>query len=214
MKLFYFFFFLLVSSSAFSQKSNINFDEIKNEVQDSGSKYFYERLVFRFRYDPTVLDSLEMKHLYYGKFYTNYKGDPLSKEKSNFVKNFKQNNPTENIKIANDLLYKDPTDLEVLAIMLQVFTNQNEDSEEFGFRAMQLRRLIETILKSGSSEEQNLAFTVMSVPDEYVLAGFLKINLQNYKRDSKMTKDATFDRWKDGKKYLIFKVMHDAQPVE
>jgi hypothetical protein len=58
-------------------------------------------------------------------------------------------------------------------------------------------------------DDQNLAFTVMSIPDEYVLAGFLKIDLNTYKRASKMTDDATFDKWKNGNKYLIFKVIKD-----
>ncbi|MGS0747537.1 hypothetical protein [Halpernia sp. GG3] len=76
-----------------------------------------------------------------------------------------------------------------------------------------MRKLIETILKSGSTEDQTLAFTVMSISDEYVLAGFLKIDLNSYKRASEMSDDANFDQWRDGKKYLIFKVMNDLDPV-
>jgi hypothetical protein len=209
MKFLYILFFFYFSSCLYGQKSNINFDEIKTQVKDSSSKYFYERLVFRFRYNPTMLDSLEMKHLYYGKFYTKYKSNPINLDKVDFLKNFKSTDDAVNLKIGNELLYKDPTDLEILAIMLQVYSKGKDDSEEFGLRAMQLRKLLETILKSGSMEDQNLAFTVMSIPDEYVLAGFLKIDLNTYKRASKMTDDATFDKWKNGNKYLIFKVIKD-----
>ena len=201
--------FLLFSASFSAQKNNINFGEIKTKVKDSSSKYFYERLVYRFRYNPSMLDSLEMKHLYYGKFNSQYKSNPFNFEKVNFIKNFKTADAAANLIIGNGLLYKDPTDLEVLAIMLQIYSKGKDDNEDFGLRAMQLRRLLETILKSGSLAEKNLAFTVMSVPDEYVLAGFLKINLNNYKRESKLESDATFDRWKYGKSYLVFKVMED-----
>ncbi|MGS0747536.1 DUF4919 domain-containing protein [Halpernia sp. GG3] len=132
MKVFHFLFFCLIFSATSAQKSNLNFKEIKTSLQDPNSKYFYERLVFRFRYDPTMLDSLEMKHLYYGKFYSKYKSGSLNMDKINFVKNFKSKEAAENIKIANNLLFKDPTDLEVLAILLQVYTNQNEDTVDFG----------------------------------------------------------------------------------
>ncbi|WP_417430442.1 DUF4919 domain-containing protein [Halpernia sp.] len=209
MKNFYLLLFCFFSLAFKAQKDKINFEEIKTNVQDSTSKYFYERIVFRFQYDPTLLDSLEMKHLYYGKFYSKYKRDGFNFDKFDFVKNFRSRDSEENIKKADQLLYKDPTDLEVLAIVLQVFSKENSDNREFGLRAMQLRRLLETILKSGSGEDENSAFTVMSVSDEFVLAGFLKINLHTFKRASKMTKDATFDRWKDGKKMLIFRIMKD-----
>ncbi|SFH83580.1 DUF4919 domain-containing protein [Halpernia frigidisoli] len=209
MKNFYIFLFFLIFSNSFAQKSTINFDDIKTNVNDSASKYFYDRLVYRFQYDPTMLDSLEMKHLYYGKFYSKYKSAPLNVDKLNFVKSFKKASLTENVKAADALLFKDPTDLEVLAILLQVYSRESEEAADFGLRAMQLKLLIETILKSGTNDNENLEFTVMSIPDEYVLAGFLKVNLQTYRRSSKMAEDATYDRWKDGKKQLIFKVMQD-----
>ena len=210
MKYLYILILPLFFSISHAQKSKINFGEIKKEVQDSTSKYFYERLVYRFQYDPAVLDSAEIKHLYYGKFFTKNKLNPLSKEKLDFIDEFHKNSP-DIIPIANTLLFKDPADMEVLAVLLQIYSKQTEDSEEFGLRAMQLRRLLENVLRTSSQEEDSNYFTVMSVPDEYVLAGFLKINLQTYKRTSTTVKDAILDQWKDGKKKVTFRVMQQLE---
>lgn len=200
----------LFFSFSYAQKSKINFDDIKKNVQDSTSKYYFERLVYRFQYDPSILDSSEIKHLYYGKYFSKNKPNQFSKEKLEFIDEFHKKSP-EVITIANTLLFKDPTDMEVLAVLLQIYSKQTEDSEDFGLRAMQLRRLLENILRTSSQEEDTNYFTVMSVPDEYVLAGFLKINLQNYKRSSKMTKDAVLDQWKNGRKKVTFRVMHQLE---
>lgn len=209
MKYFFLLFFFLSFSIAFSQKSKINFAEIKKEVQDSTSKYYHERLVFRFQYDPNILDSLEIKNLYYGKFYSKSKNALLLSEKADFIDSFKKNNTENTLALGKTLLVKDPTDLEVLALLLRVYSKENADDADFGLRATQLKRLLQNIIQYREEDGKNDIFTVMSIADEYVLAGFLNIDLRQYKRTSKANKNSISDIWKNGRKKITFVVIQD-----
>lgn len=210
MKYIYLFFFLYLSHSLTAQNSDLNFEEIKTNVQNAESRFFYEKMVYRFQFDPMLLDSVQMKHLYYGKNFTKYKIDPLSLDKLDFIHDIRSADTAKSIRQGNNLLSKDPTDLEVLALMLQIYSRESDPESDYGYRATQLKRLLETIVKNKTSDEKNQNFTVMSVGDEYVLAGFLQINLQSYRRSSINGKNATTDIWKKGKKRINFRVMYDS----
>lgn len=209
MKYLYILIFALLFNFTPAQKSRINLAEIKTNVQDSTSKYFHERLVYRFQYDPNILDSLEMKNLYYGKNFAKKKKSLLFTEKAAFIDSFKKNNPEETLSLGKSILLKDPTDLEVLALLLRVYSKQNAEDEDFGLRAAQLKRLLQNIIQYREEDGKSDVFTVMSVADEYVLAGFLEIDLREYKRTSKVNKNFISDIWKNGRKKITFAVIDD-----
>lgn len=211
MKTYFALFYIFISTTVYSQNSTLDFNEIKTNVQDSTSKYFYEKLVYRFQYDPTIMDSLEIKHLYYGKFFSVYNGKPFSKEKLDFIDKFQNDSLQETLIAGNAILRNDPTDIETLAIMLQIYSKNEDESGDFGFRAMQLKRLLQNIKDLGVFSDEEQQYTVMSIADEYVFAGFLKIDLRKYKRISKAKNDSTLDEWKSGRKKIIFRVMHNPE---
>ena len=71
-KIFLSFLLLIFSQLSFSQDIP-NLKEIKKNVTDANSPFFYEKLVYQFNFNPGNMNAKEAEHLYYGKTYANYK---------------------------------------------------------------------------------------------------------------------------------------------
>ena len=204
------FFLLLFGVLAFSQ-SKINFDEIKKNVTDSNSPYYYEKLVEKFRFSPLSVDSLEAEHLYYGKHYSKYKTSDFSSEMADFRKLIQKKSSQKAIEVGEKLLNQDPTNLEVLALILNAY-DRNEDQKKMEIAGLQLKTLIENaIIKNSYGSDDDKTFTVMSVADEYALAALLNVNLQNFQRSSKMNKEGVADVWSNKKNKITFNVVYDLE---
>jgi|GEM_PF-6231916 len=63
--------FLLFSFFVWGQ--NIDFDSIKVNVQNENSLLYYEKLLYKFKFDPASMSDEELKNLYYGKNSQNIK---------------------------------------------------------------------------------------------------------------------------------------------
>ena len=55
---------ILVTFSLFAFSQNINFDSIKINVQSENSNLYYEKLMYKFKFDPTSMSDEEVKNLY------------------------------------------------------------------------------------------------------------------------------------------------------
>ncbi|KPE51736.1 DUF4919 domain-containing protein [Chryseobacterium indologenes] len=202
MKYHFFLLFLLFSVFGFSQKSKIDLKSIEKNLRNPDSPYHYEKLIFKYKGFPKSLDSIEAQHLYYGRNFRNDKIPTTDDRFKSLADAFKQNNFADCIRQGRELYGKDPTNLDVLLVLLRAYDSL-KDGNNFVHHLNQLRTLTNGIKSSGDGKSEKTAYLVNSVGDEYILLNILNIG-NDYTRGSKPAKDGMFDIWeKDGQKLYI-----------
>ncbi len=206
MKNYFFFLLILWPVLGFSQKQTIDLKMISKDLKDSASPYFYEKLIFKYRGFTKSLDSIEAQHLYYGR---NFSKDRISTADERFeqlAQAFKDKNFDECIRQGKILYDKDPTNLDVLLILLRAY-DAKQDKENFIYHLSQLRSLTGAIRSSGDGKSEKTAYLVNSVGDEYILLNMLNIG-EGYTKASKSFKDGIMDIWEKENNKIYIKVLY------
>lgn len=202
MKYYFSLLFLLFSVFAFSQKTRIDLKTIEKNLKNPDSPYNYDKLIFKYKGYPKSLDSIETQHLYYGR---NFRNDKVSTSDENFkvlVEAFKQENFEDCIRQGKILYDKDPTNLDILLILLRAY-DSIKDGTNFMHHLNQFRSLADGIKGSGDGKSEKTAYVVNTMGDEYILLNILNIG-KDYTRGSKTARDGMFDIWdKNGNKTYI-----------
>ncbi|WP_312991459.1 DUF4919 domain-containing protein [Chryseobacterium flavum] len=202
MKYYFFLLFILFSVFGFSQKSKIDLKAIEKSLKSSDSPYNYEKLIFKYKGVPRSLDSIESQYLYYGRNFRNDRVYTSDDSFKNLAEAFKENKFEECIRQGKAMYDKDPTNLDILLILLRSYDSL-KDGNNFMHHLSQFRSLTDGIKSSGDGKTEKTAYLVNSVGDEYILLNILNIG-QDYTRGSKPSKDGMFDIWdKDGVKTYI-----------
>ncbi|PWN64505.1 DUF4919 domain-containing protein [Chryseobacterium oncorhynchi] len=202
MKYYFFLLFIMFSVFGFSQKSKVDFKAIEKSFKNSDSPYKYEKLLFKYKGYPKSLDSIESQYLYYGRNFRNDKVTTSDEAFKSLAEAFKQNNFEECIKQGKALYDKDPTNLDLLLILLRAYDSV-KDGSNFMHHLSQFRSLADGMKSSGDGKSEKTAYLVNSVGDEYILLNILNIG-KDYTRGSKPSKDGMFDVWeKEGQKIYI-----------
>lgn len=206
MKYHFFLLFLLFSVFGFSQKSKVDLKSIEQSLHNSQSPYNYEKLIFKYKGYPRSLDSIEAQYLYYGR---NFRKDKISTSDESFkslAEAFKQNDFADCIKQGKGLYGKDPTNLDILLILLRAYDNQKEGSN-FVHHMSQLQALTGGIRSSGDGKSEKTAYLINSVGDEYILLNILNVR-EDYKKESKASKDGMLDMWEKDNQKIYIKVLY------
>lgn len=164
-------------------------------------------MVFKYQALPKSIDSLEAIHLYYGR---NFLDKTVSTSDDNFkkiMKDFNKQDYPKTIEKTKDLLSKDPTNLDLLMIMLQCYDKQ-KDTKNFVYYLNQFQLLTNAILKSGDGKSEDSAYLVNSVGDEYILLNVIRIPMQA-SRSSKPTEGGMFDIWNNNNTKTYIKVIYN-----
>ncbi|WP_106917088.1 DUF4919 domain-containing protein [Chryseobacterium aurantiacum] len=202
MKYYFFLLFMMFSVFGFSQKSKVDFKAIEKSFKNSDSPYKYEKLIFKYKGYPKSLDSIESQYLYYGRNFRTDKVTTSDEAFTSLTEAFKQNNFEECIKQGKILYDKDPTNLDILLILLRAYDSV-KDGNNFMHHLNQFRSLADGMKSSGDGKSEKTAYLVNSVGDEYILLNILNIG-KDYTRGSKPSKDGMFDVWeKEGQKIYI-----------
>ncbi|MEC5394649.1 DUF4919 domain-containing protein [Bergeyella sp. RCAD1439] len=203
-----FFILLGIWLGAQSHKA-IDFDGIRKAVTDSASTYFYERMLYRFQFNPTAIDSLEAKHLYYGRSFSGSRSSAVS-DKFEFIEWMRKGAYDKAIEEGERLVYDNPTDLELLGLLTHAYSQKDPESKNHALRGLQFSKLVETVIKNGSTAKDSASYTIMTLGDQYVLAGIMQKDLSLYQRSSKPWRYGMTDTWKRnaGKEKLIFHVVY------
>lgn len=204
----YHFFLLLLFASVFgfSQKSKIDFKNIEKDLKNAKSPYNYDKLIFKYKGYPKSLDTIEAQHLYYGR---NFIQDKVSTNDDGFKKltdAFKDQNFDDCIKLGKVLYDKDPTNLDVLLILLRSYDSK-KDGNNFMYYLSQFRLLADALKSSGDGKSEKTAYLVNSVGDEYILLNMMNIG-EEYTRSSKSTKDGMYDVWEKDDNKIYIKVLY------
>ncbi|WP_312392829.1 DUF4919 domain-containing protein [Chryseobacterium sp.] len=202
MKKYLFFLLLFISVLGFAQKLKPDFKSIEKNLTNKQSPYNYDKLIFKYKAYPKSLDSLEAQYLYYGRNFQENKVSTLDDDFKKLAEAFKEKNADECVKLGTALYQKDPTNLDVLLILLRAYDSK-QDASNFAHHVSQFRLLTDAIKKSGDGKSDKTPYQVNSVGDEYILLNILHIG-DDFTRVSKPQKDGMMDVWeKDGNKVYI-----------
>lgn len=201
------FFLLILPFFGLSQKTKLDLKNIEKNLSNPNSTYNYDRLIFKFRGLPKSIDSTEAQHLYYGR---NFRKDNLVSPNGDDFKDlaeaFKSNNFIECIRLGKALYAKDPTNLDVILILLRAY-DQTKDIGNFSHHIAQLRLLTDAIKDSGDGKSEKTAYKVNSVGDEYIFLNVMNVG-QDYTRASKTLKDGIVDIWEKDENKIYIKVLY------
>ncbi|AZB34820.1 DUF4919 domain-containing protein [Chryseobacterium bernardetii] len=206
MKYHFFLLFIMFSVFGFSQKSKIDFKAIEKSFKSSDSPYNYEKLLFKYKGYPKSLDSIEAQYLYYGRNFREDRITTLDEGFKSLAEAFKENRFEDCVKLGKVLYDKDPTNLDILLILLRAYDSL-KDGNNFMHHLSQFRALADGIKSSGDGKSEKTAYLVNSVGDEYILLNILNIG-NNYTRGSKPSKDGMVDTWEKGDQKIYIKVLY------
>ncbi|AZA55809.1 DUF4919 domain-containing protein [Chryseobacterium shandongense] len=198
--------FFLLSVFSFGQKTAVDLKTIGKNLKNSKSLYNYEKLIFKYKAYPKSLDTIESRHLYYGR---NFRSDLVSTTDEDFkalAEAFKSGDFDDCIKKGKILYEKDPTNLDVLLILLRAYDSK-KDGSNFMHHLSQFRTLTDAVRSSGDGKSENTAYLVNSVGDEYILLNILNLG-QDYTRVSKPGKGGMFDIWRKDNNTVFIKVLY------
>lgn len=189
----------------------INLDSIKQNVQNENSNLFYEKLIYKFKFDPTSMSDDEVKNLYYGKNFSKYKTSLFDTDYLDFTQSFARGSFKKAIISGEKYLEKDPTNSEVLTCMEIAFNKKDKESKKHILYSLQSKTLLNCILKSGDGKTKETAIKVSSVGEEYLIANILGKNIKDYKRSSIMQKDGVIDGFTKRNDAIYFKVLENLE---
>lgn len=200
------FFLFIIPFFGLSQKTKLDLKNIEKNLSNPNSTYNYDRLIFKYKGLPKSIDSIEAQHLYYGR---NFRNDLVSQSGDDFkelAEAFKSNNFIECIKLGKALYAKDPTNLDVILILLRAY-DQTKNIGNFSHHIAQLRLLTDAIKNSGDGKSEQTAYKVNSVGDEYIFLNMMNVG-QDYTRTSKALKDGVIDIWEKGENKIYIKILY------
>lgn len=200
------FFLIILPFFALGQKTKPDIKNIGKNLSNPDSAYNYEKLIFKYKGLPKSLDSIEARHLYYGRNFRKDKVSQAGEEFKSLAEVFKKNDFPECIRLGKILYAKDPTNLDIILILLRAY-DQMKDIGNFTHHLAQLRLLTEAIKNSGDGKSEKTAYQVNSVGDEYIFLNVMNIG-QDYNRVSKPLKDGVIDSWKKEDVIIYIKVLY------
>lgn len=206
MKYNFFLLLLLFSVFGFAQKPAINLKAIGKDLKNEKSPYYYEKLIFKYKGYPKSLDTIDAQHLYYGR---NFRKDLVATTDDEFkvlAEAFKNGDFDECIRQGNILYNNDPTNLDILLILLKAYDSK-KDGNNFIHHLDQFRALTDAVKSSGDGKSEKDSFLVNSVGDEYILLNILNLG-KDYSRGSKSMKDGILDIWEKDSSKVYIKVLY------
>ncbi len=197
---------LLLPLFGFSQITKSELMIVSKNLKDSTSLYFRERLIFKYKMMPKSLDSIEAKHLYYGR---NFMVDKVATDSDDFIKladAFKAGEFEKCIQIAKKVYAQDPTNLDVILILLRSY-DFLKDANNFSHHITQLRLLIDAIKASGDGKTEESAYVVNSVDDEYIFLNILNVG-KDFTRKTKPLAEDIMDVWEKDNNKIYIKIIY------
>lgn len=170
-------FFILFSVVATAQDfSAVNFDEIKANINDKKSDFYYPTLLERYQNGDESLTVEDYRHLYYGfTFQDAY--SPLERYKldasiSDLMADLSEENVQKLRELSHQYLSAKPFNLKMINY-LQNFNKNTTVTPEIEAEnkklATQYKGLINAILSTGNGENAENGFTVIHPSDEYMV---------------------------------------------
>lgn len=163
----------IVFTSKGQRISNIDYDEIKSNIQDSTSVYYYPTLSNRFNSGDTTLTIEQKQHFYYGYVFDSaYSPYGKSASQLAFEQAYREGDFKKAFDIGKTALDSIPTDVELTFAMLVCASELEKESAIERYRARYFA-LLDAIFSSGDGTTIETAFVVNRVSDEYEILDVL-----------------------------------------
>jgi hypothetical protein len=172
-----------VSHSQNSSYEKPDYEQIKTEIQDSSSVFYYPQLLKRFEVADTYLTDEEFRYLYYGylfqKEYKPYLVLPEEKELNTYLgsSELKEEDYDKIISLLASALSKSPFDLRKMNFLAYIYHLKNDNIMEIR-TAYKFDGIMRTILSSGDGKTCETGYHVISVSNEYAVLDFLKAEIR------------------------------------
>lgn len=139
------------------------------------SAYFYPKLTSRLNKKDTSLHHIDYYHLYYGSvFLRNYQPYGVSNLKKDFLDAYQEKDYKKAVRIGEDVLKENHVDLEVLLKMSISHLELGNDADKRAY-AIQYFSFLDVIYRSGTGQNINSAYVVISVDHEYFILSDLSL---------------------------------------
>ncbi len=165
-----------ITNTMFGQKiSNIDYDLIKQNTEDSSSIYYYPKLIQRLLLLDTTFTEKEYSHIYFGNVFTaNY--SPYSKDKNEekFNSLYNEEKYDKAIEFGQKSLKENPVNLNVL-FRLMVCYHVSGDKITAKKYAKLYYGLLNEIYESGDGKSIKTAYVVIKISDEYQILKDLEL---------------------------------------
>jgi hypothetical protein len=160
----------------FGQKiSNIDFDLIKSQTQDTTSTFYYPVLIQKFLQFDTTLTDKEFCYIYYGNVFTDkYNPYGTGEDEKKFMEFYKQEKFQEAIPFGLNTLIDNPVNLKILYKMLVCYHKLGDKITAKKYANLYFG-LLNEIYKSGDGKSIETAFVVIKVNDEYQVLNDLEL---------------------------------------
>jgi Domain of unknown function (DUF4919) len=157
--------------------SKVNFDQIKENIADTSSNFYYPSLRKRLADLDSTFTHQEYHHLYYGsvfqKYYYPY---GTSHAKKNFLKAYENEKFVDAIEKGRVALSQNPVDLEVL-LKMSISCLKVDKPILKRYYAKLYYSFLDVIYYSGTGKYVESAYVVISVDHEYYIAGDLGLRV-------------------------------------
>lgn len=200
---------LLINSILFF--SQINVEEIKNNVTENPQKYFYDYLEI-FKKDPSKLTQEELNQMYYGSRFVkadysmaDYNKDYDEIWKIASRKGLSKGKAQKILSSAEAAYNKNPLDKEILVSMVNIYHATGEKAKE-KLCVLQNNTIIKIIDESGTGQNENSPICVITAGDMMTFAKPIMMMGRDFKqKELKTDKDCMFTYYSNGRVGLFVK---------
>lgn len=156
----------------------IDFTEIKEQITNTESAYYYPKLLERIWNDDTTLTYSDYKHLYYGNVFQDYYHPyGVSNAKKEFSEIFRSGAYGKAVEKGRLVLAENPVDIEVTLKMILSFL-ELKDTAQARIYGTKYFGFLDVIYASGDGKSLESAYVVISVDDEYRIVGDLGLSVK------------------------------------
>lgn len=193
--------------------SQLNIDQIKNDVISDPKKFYYDNLEI-FKTDPKSLNQEQLNYIYYGNNYVDYgfkRGEfmtDLSEVTEFSDRNISFKKATEVLEKAKILYQKNPLQKELLLDHQKLYYKiKEEDKGDFHFIQYQL--LLKTINNSGTGKLDVSPLVVTNFSDQMVALESSEVFVRGVTFQSKVLADGSWlNIYKYGQDLLFVRTTH------
>lgn len=173
-------------SKSFSQEDFKipDYEQIKKEITDKSSDYYYPKLMERLTVADTTLTLEDYRHLYYGYvFDSKYSAYWRSPDQEKLQKYYSQQNLDPGdydkvIKLLNHSISEFPFDLRQLNFLTYVY-HLKGDEEASKKTSYKFHGIVNAILSTGNGRKCETGFHVISVSHEYVILNLFEVQSES-----------------------------------
>lgn len=158
--------------------SNIDFDEVKKQIETEGGDYYYPALMQKYRDLKAEILIDEAYFLYYGfVFQEGYSPYGIPDEMEALDKWMEKEKWSKALALGPALLKASPFHTENLAKLAYCARNAGNEEAQAFYRN-RLLALLEVIAASGDGKEATSAFVVIQVADEYAMLSYFNLEFR------------------------------------